>query len=91
MVAVISAKPDPTPDSRLRIEGWLNVALLAAVIVAVLLSGVWKPGISLTVNHIVFELQNAVRDVLLLLIAWISWCFTRVETRKGTLPMGADR
>ena len=75
-------KPDPTPDSRLRIEGWLNVALLAAIVAAVLLSGVWKPGISLTVNHIEFELQNVVRDVLLLLIAWGSWRFTRIQTRK---------
>ena len=76
-------KPDPTPDSRLRIQGWLNVALLAAIVAAVLLSGVWKPGISLTVNHIEFELQNVVRDVLLLLIAWVSWRFTRTQIRTG--------
>ena len=76
-------KPDPTPDSRLRIQGWLNVALLAGIVAAVLLSGVWKPGISLTVNHIEFELQNVVRDVLLLLIAWVSWRFTRTQIRTG--------
>jgi Na+/H+ antiporter NhaD/arsenite permease-like protein len=76
-------KPDPTPDSRLRIEGRLNVVLLAAIVLAVLLSGVWKPDISLIVNHIQFELQNIVRDVLLLLIAWVSWRFTRAQTREG--------
>jgi Na+/H+ antiporter NhaD/arsenite permease-like protein len=76
-------KPDPTPDNRLRIDGRLNVVLLAAIVLAVLLSGVWKPGISLTVNHIQFELQNVVRDVLLLLIAWVSWRFTRLQIREG--------
>jgi Na+/H+ antiporter NhaD/arsenite permease-like protein len=76
-------KPDPTPDSRVRIEGWLNVGLLGAIVVAVLMSGVWKPGVSITVNHIEIELQNVLRDVLLLVIAWISWRYTRRETREG--------
>ncbi len=76
-------KPDPTPDSRLRIEGWLNVALLGAIVVAVLVSGVWKPGIGVTVNGIEIELQNVVRDGLLLVIAWVSWQFTRASIREG--------
>jgi Na+/H+ antiporter NhaD/arsenite permease-like protein len=76
-------KPDPTPDSRLRIVGWINVALLGAIVAAVLMSGVWKPGISWTVNHIEIELQNVVRDVLLLAIAWISWKITRSDIREG--------
>ncbi len=76
-------KPDPTPDSRLRIVGWINVALLGAIVVAVLMSGVWKPGISWTVNHIEIELQNVVRDILLLVIAWISWKITRSDIREG--------
>jgi Na+/H+ antiporter NhaD/arsenite permease-like protein len=76
-------KPDPTPDSRLRIVGWVNVALLGAIVAAVLMSGIWKPGISWTVNHIELELQNIVRDVLLLVIAWISWTVTRADVREG--------
>jgi Na+/H+ antiporter NhaD/arsenite permease-like protein len=76
-------KPDPTPDSRLRIEGWLNVALLGAIVGAVLMSGLWKPGVIATINHIDIELQNVLRDVLLLAIAWISWRYTRRETREG--------
>ena len=76
-------KPDPTPDSRLRIVGWINIALLGAIVVAVLMSGVWKPGISFTVNHIEIELQNLARDILLLLIAWISWKITRSDIREG--------
>lgn len=76
-------KPDPTPDSRLRIEGWLNVGLLGAIIAAVLLSGIWKPGLSITVNDIKIELQNVVRDILLLTIAWISWQKTSAQIREG--------
>jgi Na+/H+ antiporter NhaD/arsenite permease-like protein len=76
-------KPDPTPDSRLRIVGWVNVALLGAIVAVVLMSGVWKPGISWTVNHIEIELQNVVRDVLLLVIAWVSWTITRMDIREG--------
>ena len=76
-------KPDPTPDSRLRIVGWVNVALLGAIVAAVLMSGIWKPGISWTVNHIEIELQNVVRDILLLVIAWVSWTMTRSDIREG--------
>ena len=76
-------KPDPTPDDPLRIEGWINVALLGAILIAVLLSGIWKPGIKLTLNHIDIELQNVARDVILLVIAFISWRLTPISTREG--------
>jgi len=76
-------KPDPTPDSRLRIAGWFNVALLFAIMATVLMSGIWKPGIKLTVNHIDIELQNVVRDVALLIITWLSWQFTSSAVREG--------
>ncbi len=76
-------KPDPTPDSRLRIVGWHNVALLFAIVVVVLMSGVWKPGIAWDVFGTKVELQGLARDVLLLVIAWISWQFTSTEIRDG--------
>ena len=75
------AKPDPTPDSRLRVVGVLNVALLFGIVAAVLMSGIWKPGISFNIHGTQVELQNVVRDVLLLLITWISWRFTGAEIR----------
>jgi Na+/H+ antiporter NhaD/arsenite permease-like protein len=76
-------KPDPTPDSGLRIEGWLNVALLGGIVLAVLVSGIWKPGLRVTVNHIDIELQNVARDVVLLFIAWLSWRYTPSSIREG--------
>lgn len=75
-------KPDPTPDSRLRLEGWVNVALVGAIALAVLISGVWKPGLKLTLAGIDIELQNVVRDVTLLLIAGVSLKLTRIEIRE---------
>ena len=35
---------DHGPRERLRIEGWINVALLGVVVLGVLLQGVWLPG-----------------------------------------------
>jgi Na+/H+ antiporter NhaD/arsenite permease-like protein len=75
--------PDPTPDSPIGIDGAWNFALLAAILVCVLLSGLWKPGIRLNVLGQAVELQNLARDVALLLIAWISWRFTPRAVRDA--------
>jgi Na+/H+ antiporter NhaD/arsenite permease-like protein len=77
----LPAQPDPTPESGLRIEGKVNLLLLLAVVGAVLLSGVWKPGISWTVYHNEIELQNFARDALLLGIAALSLALTPRECR----------
>jgi Na+/H+ antiporter NhaD/arsenite permease-like protein len=75
--------PDPTPDSRLRLEGWANIGLLAVVVAAVLMSGVWKPGISFVVYYIELELQNLLRDAILIVIAYLSFAHTSKETRRA--------
>lgn len=75
-------KPDPTPDSRLRIVGGLNIALLFGILAAVLISGIWKPGISFNIHGTQVELQNVLRDVVLLGITWISWQFTGAAIRE---------
>jgi len=76
-------KPDPTPDSGLRIEGWTNVALLGAILLAVLASGIWKPGIAIPIGHIEVEIQNILRDIALLAIAFASWRITPHAIREG--------
>ena len=75
-------KPDPTPDSRIRVVGALNIGLLFVILLAVLFSGVWKPGISFKIAGIDVELQNLARDVTLLVITWISWTFTSKAIRE---------
>jgi len=78
------ALADPTPDTkRLGIVGGINFALLAAVVGAVLVSGSWRPGIVFTVYGTVVELQNLVRDGLLVAILILSVLMTPKATREA--------
>jgi Na+/H+ antiporter NhaD/arsenite permease-like protein len=70
-------------EPALRIEGKINLLLLVGVVLSVLLSGVWRPGISFTIYHVEVELQGAVRDLLLLLITFASWKLTPMATREA--------
>jgi Na+/H+ antiporter NhaD/arsenite permease-like protein len=74
---------DPTPDSATSIEGKANFILLAAIIGLVLMSGVWKPGVTLPVFGVEVELQNLVRDVLLLAVIGISLKITPESAHEG--------
>jgi Na+/H+ antiporter NhaD/arsenite permease-like protein len=62
-------RPDPTPDGPLRLEGGINVLLLAGIVASVLLSGVWRPERYVEVYGTSVALQDAVRDALLVAIA----------------------
>lgn len=78
--------PEPDPDApkeALGIDGKFNFLLLLGVIGAVLLSGVWKPGIEFVVYHVHWELQNITRDVLLLVLALLSWKLTPMINREA--------
>ena len=60
---------DPTPDDdRFGIEGGVNFLLLGAVIVLVLMSGTWQPGIVFDVAGTEVGLPQLVRDVALLAV-----------------------
>jgi Na+/H+ antiporter NhaD/arsenite permease-like protein len=79
-----AAPPAPPEDEpKLRIEGKVNLLLLVGIVLSVLMSGVWNPGISFEIYHVEVGLQGLVRDVLLLLIAAASWRLTPMETRKA--------
>jgi Na+/H+ antiporter NhaD/arsenite permease-like protein len=56
--------------------------LLIAVVGAVLLSGLWQPETSFAFGPVHVELQDIVRDVLLLSIAGVSMLVTSHETRE---------
>lgn len=74
---------DPTPESRLRLEGKVNLLFLGAIVGAVLLSGFWKPGMAFTVLGVEMELQNLARDGLLVAIALLSLAFTPRAAREA--------
>ncbi|HOL38403.1 MAG TPA: sodium:proton antiporter, partial [Rubrivivax sp.] len=76
---------DPTPDTeRIGLDGAVNFLPLAAVVALVLLSGTWKPGISFDVLGTEVELQQIVRDGLLVVVTFVSLAITPrgVRTRN---------
>jgi Na+/H+ antiporter NhaD/arsenite permease-like protein len=74
---------DPTPDSpRLGLDGAINFLPLAAVVALVLMSGTWKPGIAFSVAGTVVELQQIVRDVLLVAVTIVSLAITPKGVRE---------
>ncbi len=74
---------DPTPDRPIRIEGSVNFILLGAIMGAVLLSAVWKPGISWTIVGSEIRLENVVRDILIIAVVVISLKTTPTSAREG--------
>ena len=74
--------PDAGQDGKLRLEGTFNLLLLGGVVAGVLMSGMWKPEGGVTIYHVHIELQNIVRDVLLLVLAGVSLKITAPEIRR---------
>lgn len=73
---------DPTPDSRLRIEGGANFILLGAVIALVLMSGLWNAGTAFTLAGVELSWQNLLRDIGLLVVAAISLKLTPASAHE---------
>lgn len=67
----------------LGIDGKLNFLLLGGVIAAVLMSGVWNPHVEFNIYHVHWELQNILRDALLLALALASWKLTPMINREA--------
>ena len=72
-----------TENEKLGLEGSFNLFLLAGVVGGVLLSGFWKPHIHINIYHVHVELQNIVRDVLLLSLTYLSWSRTPMAIREA--------
>jgi len=73
--------PPSRVPSQVRIEGIHNVLYLAGVVAAVLVSGLWEPGISVSVFSVELPLEGLMRDAVLLLISYLSWKTTRPSIR----------
>jgi Na+/H+ antiporter NhaD/arsenite permease-like protein len=74
---------DPTPDSAIRFEGRFNFVLLVVIVGLVLMSGLWNSGVVFNVLGTEVELQNLVRDVLLVAVIFISLWLTPKVAREG--------
>jgi Na+/H+ antiporter NhaD/arsenite permease-like protein len=73
---------EPEPEAEVRVRGLVNLPLIALIIGAILLSAKWKPGIAFDIYGTPLELQNLVRDVILLVIAIVSLVATPDEHRE---------
>lgn len=77
----VAPREEDAPPQKIRLKGKINVLLLLGVIVAVLVSGTWNPGVNFTIYGTELALQNVVRDALMLVITLASLHFTRSEYR----------
>jgi Na+/H+ antiporter NhaD/arsenite permease-like protein len=68
---------DPTPDTRrIGFDGGVNFVLLGVAIALVLMSGLWKPGISWQVVGTEVPLQGLCRDIGLIAVTGLSLLLT---------------
>ena len=81
---------DPTPDTqRFGLDGAVNFWFLAAVVALVLMSGAWRPGVVLAVAGTGLELQNLLRDLLLVgLTAASLWLTPRAVRQANQFSWG---
>jgi Na+/H+ antiporter NhaD/arsenite permease-like protein len=77
---MVSRAETPAP---IRIRGLVNAALIAAIIASILLSATWRPGVAAEIFGTRLELQNLVRDGLLIALALLSLWLTRDEHRAA--------
>jgi Na+/H+ antiporter NhaD/arsenite permease-like protein len=74
---------DPTPDDeKFGLDGMINFLPLLAVVALVLMSGTWKPGIAFNMLGTEVELQQIVRDVLLVVVVFLSLKITPAGVRE---------
>ncbi|UXY15875.1 sodium:proton antiporter [Chitiniphilus purpureus] len=75
---------DKTPDTHgIKLYGKFNFLLIAAVVGAVVMSGIWRPGVEFRLAGATLSLQNLVRDLLLVAIALLSLWLTPRQVRAG--------
>ncbi|MDA9499051.1 sodium:proton antiporter [Bradyrhizobium sp. CCBAU 11357] len=80
------SEPPPTDTGRgepLRIRGLVNLVLIAAIVASLLASAMWRPGIAFDVLGTRLDLEDLVRNLVLLAIAALSVWLTPDEHRQA--------
>lgn len=73
---------DPTPDTKPGVEGSVNLLLLLFVMGLVLMSGMWKPGISWLMAGTEVGLPQVMRDLALIGVTFTSLALTPKAVRE---------
>jgi Na+/H+ antiporter NhaD/arsenite permease-like protein len=74
---------DPTPDKRVRLRGTVNLALIGVAVGAILLSGIWKPGVEFDVAGVHLPLEGLVRDAVMIAVTLASLAVTPQVYRRA--------
>src|SRR5258705_504333 len=73
----------PLVNTVILVFGTANLLLIAAIIAAILGAALWKPGIAFDIYGTKVELQDLLRDIVLLAIAFLSLVLTHDEHREA--------
>ncbi len=73
---------DPTPDSSIRVFGGINFALTGVIIAAILMSAWVRLG-SFRIGSTEIEIENLLRDVIMLIVGLVSIKFTPAAWREA--------
>ncbi|HUB63822.1 MAG TPA: sodium:proton antiporter, partial [Methylocella sp.] len=79
----IRGKPLFTGTSKLRFRGLANVGLIGIAVLAITTSGVWHPGIGFEVLGTRIELQNVIRELIMVLVGLASLRMTSPALRAA--------
>nr|WP_040581490.1 sodium:proton antiporter [Methyloferula stellata] len=71
------------PPEPLHITGRINILLLAVAIAAIIISGLWHPGLTLTWMGTKIEAQNILRDGVMIAVGLASLALTGEADRKA--------
>ena len=77
-----SARPAATNAEPLRVTGLVNLALIAVAVSAIVMSGAWKPGVSFDVLGTKLELQNLLREAVMIVVGLASLALTAKSERQ---------
>jgi hypothetical protein len=70
----------------------VNIGLIGIAILAILASGFWRPGIGFDLLGTRIELQNLIRELIMVFVGLASLCVTNPELRAANgFRMGADQ
>ncbi len=78
-----TAAPKEKSGARLGVEGGVNILLLVAIVGAVLVRGIWQPGLDFVIYHVPVPLESVASNLLLVAIGLLSLRLTQAETRAG--------
>jgi len=76
-----TSAPASRHGSGLRIGGAINIALIGVAISAIVASGLWRPGVGFDLFGARIELQNAVREAVMICVGLASLALTSPQAR----------